>query len=204
MRARMALMYASIECELREVVLADKPAAMLEASPKGTVPVLQLADGKVFEESLDIMLWALKQTGRQDWMIPSQADAILHLIKHNDTQFKHQLDRYKYPNRYTEIENPAAYARQHRDMACECIVALETRLAKTNFLFGNSISLADVAIFPFIRQFAATDSAWFSQAPYPCVQHWLQHWLDSALFKRAMHKHKPWRTEDGPLLLGQA
>ncbi len=199
----MALIYAGIRCELREVALADKPAPMLEISPKGTVPVLQLADGKVLEESLDIMLWALKQVDQQHWLMPPQTNDMLHLIERNDGDFKHHLDRYKYPNRHEKTRNSNVYARQHRDAACEFIVQLETQLTATTFLFGNKPALADVAIFPFIRQFAANNPKWFSQTPYPRVQRWLQNWLDSDLFKLAMHKQVPWQAEDTPLMLDQ-
>jgi len=199
----MALIYAGIRCELREVALADKPAAMLEISPKGTVPVLQLADGEVLEESLEIMLWALKQADQQHWLMPPQTNDMLHLIERNDGDFKHHLDRYKYPNRHEETGNSNVYARQHRDAACEFIVQLETQLTATTFLFGNKPALADVAIFPFTRQFAANNPKWFSQAPYPRVQRWLQNWLDSDLFKLAMHKQVPWQAGDTPLMLDQ-
>ncbi|MDX8391520.1 MAG: glutathione S-transferase [Mariprofundaceae bacterium] len=197
MRARMALLYAGIRCQLREVELRDKPAAMLSISAKGTVPVLQLADGQVLAESLDIMLWALNRDDVRHPLIPQAGDMrdILRLIDVNDRDFKYHLDRYKYPDRYKSDEhdcNPY----QHRAQAGEFIAALEVRLADALFLFADTATLADIAIFPFVRQFAATDRLWFEQAPYPHVRNWLQHWLDEALFQRAMVKHPAWKTND--------
>jgi len=202
MRARMALLYAGIRCQLREIALADKPAAMLAASPKATVPVLQFPDAQVLEESMDIMLWALEQSDTQHWLIPQTGtmhDMML-LIEYNDSDFKHHLDRYKYPDRYSsEKTNPDT--QEHRARASEFVAALEVRLTDALFLFGDHPTLADVAIFPFVRQFAATDSQWFAQAPYPHVQRWLQSWLDSSLFQRIMRKYPPWKSGDEAVYL---
>ncbi len=200
MRARMGLLYAGIRCELREVLLADKPTAMLAVSPKATVPVLQLPNAQVLEESLDIMLWALNQADAQHWLTPQTGTMrdMLQLVEFNDTDFKHHLDRYKYPDRYRS-ENTDA--QQQRACASEFIATLEVRLANSLYLFGDRPALADVAIFPFIRQFAATDRQWFMQAPYPHVQRWLQSWLDSHLFQRIMRKYPPWQSGDTAVYL---
>ncbi|MDQ6987211.1 MAG: glutathione S-transferase [Mariprofundaceae bacterium] len=207
MRARMALFYAGIRCELREVVLADKPSAMLALSPKGTVPVLQLADTyagneQVLEESLDIMFWALDKGDTQHWLTPQAGTmyGMMQLIEYNDSDFKHHLDRYKYPDRFSRAE-AGSDANCHRAHASEFIAALEARLADGLFLFGKRAAFADVAIFPFIRQFVATDHQWFAQAPYPHVRRWLQHWLDSSLFQRVMRKYPPWQSGDAAIYL---
>jgi len=207
MRARMALLYAGIRCELREVLLADKPAAMLAISPKATVPVLQLLDtdklnSSVLEESLDIMLWALDKSDSQHWLTPQTGTMheMLQLVEYNDNDFKHHLDRYKYPDRYNR-DNVDFDVHNHRARAGEFVAALEVRLADGLFLFGDHPAFADVAIFPFIRQFAATDNQWFAQAPYPHIQRWLQSWLDSRLFQRIMRKYPPWQSGDEAVYL---
>jgi len=199
----MSLIYAGIECELREVSLSDKPIAMLEISPKGSVPVLQMTDGNVLEESLDIMLWALLQSDAQSWLKPSQGstDDMQSLIERNDGEFKYHLDRYKYPSRYDDAVDPQGFSLMHREKACDFLNALEERLEKNNFLFGNSVALADVAIFPFVRQFAATDKGWFVHTGYPHLKRWLQHWLDCDLFQQAMSKQLPWQPGDTPVML---
>ncbi|MDO9024035.1 glutathione S-transferase [Zwartia sp.] len=185
MRARMALRCAGIPVEIREISLRDKPPEMLALSPKGTVPVLHCADGQVIEQSLDIMRWALKQNDPQQWLreLPSH-DALINV---NDTTFKHWLDRYKYAERYPEFE--AAY---YREQARTCqIEVLEKMLSASPFLGGDSPALADVAIFPFVRQFAAVDAVWFAASPYQATRRWLEGWIESALFKQIMAKSPP-------------
>jgi len=200
----MALIHAGVECELREVLLSDKPAAMLAISPKGTVPVLQRVDGTVLEESLDIMLWALEKS-EQSWLQPSNTDLddMLALIASNDGDFKYHLDRYKYPNRYADATSLHNFALQHREKACEFLNKLEERLTQNHFLCGHTATLADVAIFPFVRQFAATDRAWFSRTNHKHLRHWLQNWLASDLFRQAMLKHATWQPGSTPVTLGR-
>lgn len=185
MRGRMALDVAGIELEHREILLKAKPAEMLAASPKGTVPVLVLPDGKVLEESLDVMNWALAQSDPENWMAPG--GAMDGLIAANDGEFKHHLDRYKYAARYED-----AVADEHRAEASAFLDGLETRLARTSQLMGEQVSLADVAIFPFIRQFANTDPDWFVAQDWPNVQRWLAAHLASERFERIMKKHAVW------------
>jgi glutathione S-transferase len=194
MRARLALVYANIQVELREVVLRDKPAELLELSPKATVPVLQLLDGEILEESIDIMLWALEQHDPDYWYqnrSPAQQAEMRMLIKQNDGEFKYYLDRYKYADRYPEHDE--IYYRQQGE---KFLKQLETSLSKTNYLFGDQISFADMAILPFIRQFAFADKDWFNQAPYPNIQRWLDEFLDSPLFQTIMPKFPAWQTDD--------
>ena len=182
MRARMALKYAQITVEIVEISLRDKPAEMLKASPKGTVPVLVLPDGMVIEQSLDIMHWALIQQDSAGWLL---ADSVTtqQLLAENDGSFKKALDQYKYASRFPE-HAPAAYRTEGEIF----LQKLEKLLNQNEYLMGSQISLADIAIFPFIRQFAAVDTAWFESTPYAKLKAWLQQRVDSTLFKSVMHK----------------
>jgi len=192
MRARLALAVSKQPCELREVVLKNKPAEMLAASPKGTVPVLVLPGGEVLEESLDIMRWALARNDPAQWLSPpaGSLDNMLALIAGNDGDFKRHLDRYKYPNRYPqESESDAAgFALKHRSEAARWLAQLDARLAD-GWLMGTRASLADVAILPFVRQFAHTDADWFAAQPWPRLQSWLAAFEASDLFERVMIKY---------------
>lgn len=188
MRARMALSYAGIAVETREVSLKQKPAHMLQVSPKGTVPVLVLPDGQVIDQSLDIVRWALQQRDADGWIICDLQQAEL-LIAENDGPFKQQLDRYKYAIRFPE--HPAEHYRAQGELF---LARLEQRLQQNAFLLRGAISFADIAIFPFIRQFAAVDQDWFESAPYPRLKLWLDHLVQSELFQRIMVKY-PTYTE---------
>lgn len=192
----MALKYASITCELREIVLRNKPKEMINISKKGTVPILQLIDGKVIDESLDIMLWALQQADPDNWLNIKKQDALL-MIEKNDNQFTHYLDRYKYFQRYSE--KPQLY---YRERAEEFVVLLETNLKEHNSigLVSNHISLADVAIFPFIRQFAHVDWQWFSNSQYKNLISWLLKFEECELFLLVMKKYKLWQENNDVLL----
>ena len=192
MRARLAIQTAGIQVELREVVLKNKPAELLQVSPKATVPVLVLRGGQVINESRDIMLWALQQNDPQHWLgesaellEPSNA-----LIDANDAEFKANLDGYKYADRYPES---ADYYRQQGEVFLQ---KLEERLGRHRYLLSDQVSLADMAIFPFIRQFAHVDKIWFDQTAYQGVQQWLSHFLASASFNNAMFKYPPWQSGD--------
>ncbi|ADI30724.1 glutathione S-transferase [Methylotenera versatilis] len=179
MRARMALKLAGIDVEIREISLRDKPAHMLQVSPKATVPVLVLQDGTVIEQSLDIMHWALQQHA-----LGANASASADtLILENDTAFKQALDAYKYPERY-----PSKTQIQHRADGEVFLQKLENLLLENIYLFSTTPSLADIAIFPFVRQFAAVDSAWFEAASYPKLQLWLSRLIESELFISVMEK----------------
>jgi len=198
MRARLALAVAAVDVELREVVLRNKPQAMLDASPKGTVPVLLLPGAEVIDESLDIMLWAFRECAVEPYS--STLDDVLAsgLVARNDGQFKHWLDRYKYADRY-----PEKPADDYREQAMVFIAELDTRLEKQAFLMGEQATLADLAIMPFVRQFAHVDREWFFQTSYLHVQRWLQAWLDSPLFQGVMQKYAPWEPGgDGVMFPG--
>jgi UPF0176 protein len=191
-RARLALWQAGIAVELREVALRDKPAQMLAISPKGTVPVLQLPDGQVIDESLEIMRWALTQHDPEGWLRVGGADEQAALIRRNDVDFKPLLDGYKYVERYPERVQAG-----WRDAAVAAHLAgLETQLAGAHYLFGATPSLADAALFPFVRQFAGVDAAWFEQAPLPSLRAWLRRWCETALFTSVMSRQSAWRPRD--------
>ncbi|MEO0449392.1 MAG: glutathione S-transferase [Pseudomonadota bacterium] len=199
MRARMAIAASGVECRLREVVLRDKPAEMLEASPKGTVPVIVEADGTVIEESLDVMAWALTQNDAEAWLAPetgTRADMDA-LIAECDGPFKRALDRYKYPNRY---EDEGVVREAQRALGLQFLEKLDALLDGRPQLFGSRVSYADIAIFPFIRQFANTDRAWFDGIDLPYLQAWLEGHLESARFKQIMPKYAQWKTgEEEPI-----
>jgi glutathione S-transferase len=193
MRARLALAVSGLPYELREVVLRSKPAELLAASPKGTVPALVLPGGQVIDESLDIMRWALAQNDPDGWL-KHPLDEMLALIAGNDGHFKHALDRYKYPNRYPLESNGDKYtfALAQRLDAASWLKTLEPLLSQ-GWLFGPRPSLADMAILPFVRQFRHTDAVWFAAEPWPMLQTWLARFEASALFEAVMAKQEPWQ-----------
>ena len=185
MRARMALHCSGIEVEIREIALRQKPAAMLAASPKGTVPVLVVPGGAVIDESLEIMRWALAQHDPQAWLNDVARSEVL--IAENDGSFKQALDRYKYAERFPEHPQQTYRAQGERFLS-----QLETQLQEHAYLLDAEPRLADIAIFPFVRQFAAVDPAWWEAAPYPALSAWLALWVRSALFDSIMQKHPVW------------
>ncbi|MEO1043991.1 MAG: glutathione S-transferase [Pseudomonadota bacterium] len=201
MRARMALVIAGICCELREVRLSDKPEAMIAASPKATVPVLVLPDASndetVLEESLAVIRWALGRDDPEGWLQAGPEDAVNALIAACDGPFKHHLDRYKYYTRYDNADPMI-----HRTEGQAFLERLETQLASHGLeagqsqLFGVARSLADIAIFPFVRQFANHDRGWFDTLPLPHLHAWLAGHLASDLFATAMQKEQPWQPGD--------
>ena len=186
MRARLALHVSAVSIEHREIILRNKPAHMLEISPKGTVPVLLLQDGSVLEESLDVMRWALEQNDPEGWLKGTDSA----LIAQNDGPFKHHLDRYKYAARY-EGADPM----EHRAAAFEILQKLDQQLAAQPFLSGPKFGHSDAAIAPFIRQFANTDRTWFDAEDLPHLQQWLACFLQSERFQAIMTKHRLWQAE---------
>ncbi len=192
MRARMALAVSDQRCQIREIVLRDKPAAMIEASAKGEVPVLVLPD-RVIDQSLEIMNWSLNRSDPQGWLSPEteSIEQMQSLICGCDEDFKYHLDRYKYASRYE-----GAIAQEHRLQASIFVHRLHSRLLAQAFLSGSKPCLSDIAIFPFIRQFANTDRAWFDQQPWQRVGEWLDALLASELFKQIMFKYAVWEQGD--------
>lgn len=196
MRARLALLATATPVELREIVLRDKPPAMIEASPKATVPVLVLPDGTVIDESRDIGQWALQRHDPEGWL-DADRDEIARLIGRNDGPFKAALDRYKYPNRYAD----EAINRDEQRATCAAIIAdYEQRLAAQPWLLGAKASWADYAILPFVRQFAHVDRDWFRQQDWPHVLAWLDRFLVSPAFETVMQKFDRWVPEAEPVL----
>jgi glutathione S-transferase len=189
MRARLALAVSGMRCELREVRLSAKPQAMLAVSPKGTVPVLVMPDGEVIDESIDIMRRALANRDPEAWL--ERDDPAL--IAENDGPFKHDLDRYKYPERH------GADAAEHREKGLAFLRRLDARLAGEGQLCGAERGLADAAIMPFVRQFAAVDREWFEALPLPHLRAWLDGHLASDLFTAVMVRVQPWSPGDPPV-----
>jgi|TARA_B110000879_G_scaffold211980_1_gene306399 glutathione S-transferase len=192
----MALLYASINLELREVLLKAKPEKMLAISAKGTVPVLELADSRVLDESYDIIRWALQQSDPESWLSADIESAISALITRNDGQFKTDLDHYKYWERF-----PAESQEQYRARGELFLAELEVLLNLRPYLLAERITLADIALFPFVRQFAFVDKEWFDQSPYPKLRAWLEQLINSELFLSAMKKSPPWQDGDSPISL---
>ena len=190
MRARMALLMAREVVLLRAIVTKDKPADMLAISPKGTVPILHLSDGTVIDESLDIMIWALNRNDPDDLLYSQRADRylqMLNLINDCDHDFRTNLSAYKYNKRY-HLDTEHKFRTQ-----CEVFIQrLESWLEKQNYIMGDKLSLADLAILPFIRQFANVDKKWFRQSGYPRLSLWLAKQLESLLFLKSMQKYPLW------------
>ena len=185
----MAIAYAGIDVGLREVVLKDKPAAMLEASSKGTVPVLIETNGRVIDESLDVMAWALDQQDSDHWLKgEGLQDPLIHSC---DNTFKHWLDRYKYAVRFPEQSEQWYRAQGERFLD-----QLEQLLANHRYLRGDSLSAVDVAVMPFVRQFAAVDPTWWRSAPFQMTRRWLDAWLENSLFTSVMTKYPKWNEGD--------
>ncbi len=186
----MALAYANISAEIREISLREKPASMLRISPKGTVPVLQHGD-LVIEQSIDIMKWALQQNDPNDWYGVHVQESVDLLIAQNDDQFKPLLDRYKYPERvFQGMQLNAAEALQ---LAVETFIhPFDKKLETQQFLLGDKVTLADIAIFPFVRQFSMVDLAWFEAVNFPSLKRWLNHHIESPLFLGVMQKYPTW------------
>ncbi|PKG86385.1 glutathione S-transferase [Colwellia sp. 75C3] len=200
MRARLAIFKAKQTVLLRDLVLSNKPAEMIAVSPKGTVPVIVLANGTVIEESLEVMLWALQETDPNDLLDCQNESALsdmLMLINEFDSDFKTCLEAYKCAKRYQE-DNVV----ECREVCQLYIQQLEQRLTAHSFLMSNKESLADIALIPFIRQFARIERQWYLQSPYPMVRQWLNGYLQSPVFTKVMAKHPLWVDEPQDVLFG--
>jgi glutathione S-transferase len=190
MRARMAIAYSQQSVELREIILKQKPSSLFDYSPKATVPVLVLNEGRVIDQSLDIMLWALSNYDPDNWQ--HNLSDQLALIKLNDISFKAKLDKYKYADRYPE---PELY---YREACYDFLSYLDTKLQNKDYLFADQYCLADIAIFPFIRQFAHVDLSWFESSSWHNVRRWLTALKTANLFSRVMNKYPVWSEQDEP------
>ena len=191
MRARMAIHISDQRCELREVLLRDKPPSMLQYSAKGTVPVLILQDGKVIDESLDVIDWALNLNDPDDWQRSKDKEKTKELIKINDGEFKYHLDRYKYSKRY-DNEDPEF----HRKKCLKFIESINNELNNSKYIFDDNISYADIVLLPFIRQFRIADIEWFDSLPYDNLKKWLSSFLGSSLLNSIMKKYDLWKEGD--------
>ncbi|WP_019029435.1 glutathione S-transferase [Colwellia piezophila] len=200
MRARLAIFKAKQSVLLRDLVLSNKPKEMIAVSSKATVPVLVLNDSTVIDESLAVMLWALRETDPADLLHSQQEDALpamLLLINEFDNDFKRCLEAYKCAKRYQEDN-----ITQCRE-ACQLYInQLEQRLTKHKFLISDKESLADIALLPFIRQFARIERQWYLQSPYPKVRQWLNSYLQSPIFTKVMAKHPLWVDSRQDVLFG--
>jgi len=200
MRARMAIFKSGQTVLLRDLVLSNKPEEMMQASPKGTVPVVVLEDGTVIEESLEVMLWVLHESDPNDLLHSYEESALLEmltLINEFDNVFKVRLEQYKCAKRYQEDNI------EECRMACQqYLQQLEQRLSKHAFLISDKESLADIALLPFIRQFARVERQWYLQAPYPKVRTWLNNYLQSAMFSKVMAKHPLWLDSQQEVIFG--
>lgn len=205
MRARVAIYKSQKSVLLRDLVLSNKPSEMLLASPKGTVPVVVLPDGKVIEESLDVMLWALNRADPDDLLYAGENDVdnneslteMLAMINLFDSDFKACLEAYKCAKRYQEDNVDECR------LACEHFLQqLEKRLSVHNYLMSNNESLLDIALMPFIRQFARVERQWYLQSPYPNLRQWLNRYLQSSLFTKVMAKHPLWVDSQKDVFFG--
>ena len=191
----MAIHASGQKCELREVLLRDKPPSMLEYSPKGTVPVLILQDGYVIDESLDVIDWALNLNDPDDWQRSKDTKKTKELIKINDGEFKYHLDRYKYSKRY-DNEDPEF----HRKKCLKFIESINNELNNSKYIFDDNISYADIVLLPFIRQFRIADIEWFDSLPYDNLKKWLSSFLESSLLNSIMKKYDLWQEGDSLII----
>ncbi len=187
----MAIHISGQKCELREVLLRDKPPSMLEYSAKGTVPVLILQDGNVIDESLDVIDWALNLNDPDDWQRSKDTKKTKELIKINDGEFKYHLDRYKYSKRY-DNEDPEF----HRKKCLKFIESVNNELNNSKYIFDDNISYADIVLLPFMRQFRIADMEWFDSLPYDNLKEWLSSFLNSPLLNSIMKKYDLWKEGD--------
>lgn len=207
MRARMAIMASGLQVEQREIVFWDKPGEMLAASPKGTVPVLILPDGEVVDESRDIMLWALLQSDRLSWLqLETEEDfaEMMALIDVCDNAFKTHLDHYKYAERFPEAL-PEVYRLRGEGFlqALEELLTHSYSVSKVLALNGKQISMTDIALFPFVRQFAHVDKPWFEQSAYTHLNRWLQQHLEAEYFTSIMKNRPVWEISHTPLWVSE-
>ena len=203
-RARLALKSVDITVALREILLRDKPDDFLAVSKSATVPVLELKHGRVIEESLDIMFWALQEGGDPaGWLSSwsSRKQETQAFLDELDGEFKSDLDRYKYASRYAlGTQSASELAIAHRDRGCAFLTRIEERLAKEPCLNAGTPGLEDYAAFPFVRQFRIADIKWFDDQNWPFLQKWLQTFLHSRIFKDVMFKYKPWVPGATPII----
>lgn len=199
MRARIAIKLCSLECEIREINLKLKNKEFLELSPKGTVPVLVLPDNKIIEESMDIIHWAISNNDPYNLKLKNLEiyNKDMDLISIFDNEFKYHLDRYKYNSRYKGINKE-----EHKYKARDLLVNLNNSLKEKQWLNGENISISDISILPFIRQYRIADIKWFDEKlELPNINRWLDKFLNSKIFNNVMKKYKIWETTDPKIFL---
>lgn len=200
MRGRMGIALSQQKVLLREIVTKDKPSELLASSPKGTVPVLVLSQGTIIEQSIEVMIWALEQNDPQDLMRSSEPELnqeILELIARNDNEFIGHLEKYRASVRYRNVDT------EHRRKACEGFISeLESKLAQHEYLFGDTPSLADFAVMPFVSQFVRVEKKWFVQSEYQNVGRWLRAHLDSKFYTQVMKQYPLWNETKQDCLFG--
>ncbi|MDA0238178.1 MAG: glutathione S-transferase N-terminal domain-containing protein [Proteobacteria bacterium] len=196
MRTRLAIKRSGISVYLREILLQDKPPEFIEDSEKATVPVLKLPDGKILEESLDIMRWALKQSDPDDWcqVLVAEADYSKAFLTELDGTFKDALDRYKYASRYA-LNGDAVL--RHRSIGTAFLQRINERLDEHPFVSGQKQGFLDIASLPFVRQFRIADPTWFDRQNWALLHVWLQQFIESEQFAVIMQKLKPWDSQQG-------
>lgn len=190
----MSLFYCNIKYEHREILLKDRPRALYDVSPKGTVPVLILDNNNIIDESIDIMKWALKIFDKDSWY-KNKIEKQDKLISVNDNIFKKKLDNYKYHIRFPELS-----FEEHRKIISKDLSAYNNILSENKYLLSSEINLADIAIFPFIRQSAFVNINWF-KVQFPFVYNWLQNLMDSNLFQSIMHKYPIWKEGENKIIV---
>ena len=195
MRARLAIFSAQIEYEHREVLLRDKPSTLLELSPKGTVPVLLTGSGKLIEESIDIMKWALNKNDPENLIDIDDENNFNNFVLKIDDDFKKNLDSYKYSKK-EDMDKIRS-----RDNACKFLDELNIKLLGKNWLRGNDPKIFDYALLPFIRQFANVDRTWFDNQPWPNIHKWLNLFLENDKFLAIMYKYKKWEIQHNPIFV---
>ena len=200
MRGRMGIALSQQKVLLREIVTKDKPSELLASSPKGTVPVLVLPQGTIIEQSIEVMIWALEQNDPQDLLRSSEPELnqeILELIARNDNEFIGHLEKYRASVRYRNVDT------EQRRQACEGFISeLESKLAQHEYLFGDTPSLADFAVMPFVSQFVRVEKKWFVQSEYQNVGRWLRAHLDSKLYTQVMKQYPLWNETKQDCLFG--
>lgn len=196
MRARLAIYVSNIKVQLREILLRDKAPEFLLVSEKGTVPVL-VTQKEVIEESLDIMVWSLKQEDPEHWLnMPAEG---YNWISRNDGPFKKALDHTKYSTRFPDLD-----AKLERAKALEFLTDLNLQIGNSKWMFGKNCSLADMALLPFIRQFSNIDSHWFYSQNLPNVQKWLNYFLETNHFLQIMKKYSIWTSNNPPIIFSKS
>ena len=196
MRARFAIRSSQIIVEVREIKLQEKPSEFLKSSLKGTVPILIKKSGEVLEESLDIINWALNTNDPDKWLAKGKLESheIAKLLDDLENKFKPNLDKYKYPNRFSGVDQ---FLYRNKNLCF--LEKLNSQLEKNKSLNCEHLTLLDYAIFPFVRQFRNVDQEWFEKLNFIFLNKWINQIIDSQDFSSIMKKFKKWEPNDLPI-----